>query len=159
MADEVTFCGSGRLRPNYTEAYSLTVSADDHVRLWLDQQLLIDQWDRTQDFSYAQVRNLMYKLVCATLQIEPSAPSHHTANSPPCPSPFDPMSSCVQVNLTARRFHHLVLEYREMRESAHCRLWWSSPSTPFQVSRDFTLQSIARRLLCYPYYPSAASPI
>lgn len=53
----------------------------------------------------------------------------------------------MQVNLTARRFHHLVLEYREMRESAHCRLWWSSPSTPFQVSRDFTPPSAVHRLL------------
>lgn len=65
MADRLSCGGPGRLRPNYTEAYSLTVSADDHVRLWLDQQLLIDQWDRTQDFSNAQVRNLMDRVVCA----------------------------------------------------------------------------------------------
>lgn len=82
------FC---RLLANHTEEYVFQISYDDHVRLWVDHTLLIDQWDRGEGLSHARV------------------------------------------NLTAGNYHHLVVEYREMREHARVQLWWSSPHTPLQV--------------------------
>lgn len=46
---------SARLRANYSETHTFTVSADDHVRLWLDHRLIIDQWDRRTAFSHGKV--------------------------------------------------------------------------------------------------------
>ena len=85
---------SVRLRPNFTEQYTFRVDYDDNVRLWLDHALLIDQWDRSENTSYARA------------------------------------------NLTSTKYHHLVLEYRELRQGALMQLWWSSPHTKLQVRVD-----------------------
>lgn len=39
---------TGLIEPKYTEQYTLTLDADDGVRLWINDKLLIDHWVRDQ---------------------------------------------------------------------------------------------------------------
>jgi hypothetical protein len=43
-ADTFSIRWSGRIRPRYTESYTLSTITDDGVRLWVNGQLVIDQW-------------------------------------------------------------------------------------------------------------------
>jgi hypothetical protein len=52
--------------------------------------------------------------------------------------------SHARVNLTAGYFHHIVLEYRELREQARVQLWWRSARTPLQVCFVLGLQMRSR---------------
>ena len=44
-ADNFHVCWSGYLRADYSEWYTFTALADDGVRLWIGDQLVIDNWD------------------------------------------------------------------------------------------------------------------
>lgn len=44
-SDYISVRWSGRLKPKSTEDVTFYVTADDHARLWIDDLLLIDQWD------------------------------------------------------------------------------------------------------------------
>src|SRR6185436_19422079 len=44
-ADTFSARWTGRIQPRYTETYTFTTTSDDGVRLWVNGQLLIDQWN------------------------------------------------------------------------------------------------------------------
>ncbi len=43
---------SGRIEPRFTETYTFTVRTDDGVRLWVNNQLVIDRWQLQSATSY-----------------------------------------------------------------------------------------------------------
>ncbi len=43
-ADSFSARWTARLRPDFTETYEFTTESDDGVRLWIDGELVIDQW-------------------------------------------------------------------------------------------------------------------
>ncbi|WP_165020697.1 alpha-L-fucosidase [Dysgonomonas sp. ZJ279] len=50
--DNFTGEWTGYIAPNYSEEYTFTAKADDGVRVWIDNKLIIDQWkkqDQTSD--------------------------------------------------------------------------------------------------------------
>ncbi|MFW6352967.1 MAG: PA14 domain-containing protein, partial [Verrucomicrobiota bacterium] len=44
---------TGQLLPAYSETYTFTTNSDDGVRLWVDDQLLIDRWQPQGERAYA----------------------------------------------------------------------------------------------------------
>ncbi len=50
---------SGRIRPRYSEIYNLTSETDDGVRLWVNGQLLINQWVDQGPTRHAAMVNLV----------------------------------------------------------------------------------------------------
>jgi hypothetical protein len=44
-ADFVSIQWFGKIRPEYTEMYTFIVNADDGVRMYIDDELVIDRWD------------------------------------------------------------------------------------------------------------------
>ena len=43
-ADTFSVCWQGEVEPQYTETYTFYVYTDDGVKLWVDGQLLINDW-------------------------------------------------------------------------------------------------------------------
>src|SRR5688572_7252691 len=37
---------TGKIKPSYSETYTFTTQADDGVRLWINHQLIIDDWNK-----------------------------------------------------------------------------------------------------------------
>ena len=91
--DYVTIRWSGVLKAEQTAEYYFKVEADDHARLWLDGELILDHWHE------------MYA------KLEPSR----------------------KISLVADQLYELVLEYRDVRGEAHCRLLWGTSSPPTEV--------------------------
>jgi PA14 domain/Bacterial Ig domain len=50
---------SGRIRPRYTETYNFATVTDDGVRLWVNGQLLIDQWVDQSSIRHAAMLSLV----------------------------------------------------------------------------------------------------
>jgi hypothetical protein len=45
-ADQFSVRWTGQLAPLYSEAYTFSAEADDRIRVWINDQLLIDRWDQ-----------------------------------------------------------------------------------------------------------------
>jgi len=45
--DHFSVTWTGYLQPRFTEAYTFDAEADDGIRVWLDDRLVLDQWDET----------------------------------------------------------------------------------------------------------------
>jgi len=43
-ADTFSARWSGQVQPQYSQAYTFSVTADDGVRLWVNDQMLVDRW-------------------------------------------------------------------------------------------------------------------
>ena len=46
---------TGLLQPSFTELYRLIVTSDDGVRLWVDGELRIDEWDARSSINFCFV--------------------------------------------------------------------------------------------------------
>eukprot|EP00474_Spongospora_subterranea_P005088 CRZ05546.1 hypothetical protein [Spongospora subterranea] len=53
--DYVSVRWEGKLKPAYSQTYTIYVTADDGVRLWLDRRLIIDNWSTCCNESWANV--------------------------------------------------------------------------------------------------------
>jgi hypothetical protein len=91
--DFVSVYWEGHIKPDVSGVYVIDVEFDDNARLYVDEVLLIDSWDR--------------------------APGR---------------SSCT-VSLNSDVYHSVVLQYREIRGTAHCKLSWSSPPSSLNLAR------------------------
>ena len=47
--DDFQVTWTGYIKPEHTDNYKFTSKADDGMKLWIDEQLVIDQWEETQN--------------------------------------------------------------------------------------------------------------
>ncbi len=45
--DSFTVRWTGHLMPDHTDSYTIRIESDDAIRLWIDDNLLVDNWDNT----------------------------------------------------------------------------------------------------------------
>ncbi len=57
-ANDFTVCWTGWVIPDYTENYTFYTRTDDGVRLWVDNELLVDQWKAQSSTTYTAVKDL-----------------------------------------------------------------------------------------------------
>ena len=50
-ADNFSVRWTGQIAPLYSEAYTFSADADDRIRVWINDQLLIDRWDKPTDLT------------------------------------------------------------------------------------------------------------
>jgi hypothetical protein len=118
-----------------SDRYTFYALADDHVRLWIDRQLLVDTWDcvnPNQDSGTSGIdggstnNGHLGHPPLRVLEGDPTAPDAQNS-----------IGVCDEhqavVGLEKGKLHDIRVEYRELRGSASMRLMWSSPSTPRRV--------------------------
>ena len=54
-ADHFSVCWTGGVTPDYSEPYTFSVRTDDGVRLWVNNELLVDQWNDHGSTTYSGV--------------------------------------------------------------------------------------------------------
>lgn len=52
---------TGRLRADYSEAYTFNIESADGVRLWIDDRLVFDTWDEAQSFTESKVSEVNWR--------------------------------------------------------------------------------------------------
>ncbi len=67
--DSFTVRWQGFIMPDHTDTYTLRLESDDGARLWIDDELLIDNWEGT-DFSEASVSVAMQAYFFHKIQVE-----------------------------------------------------------------------------------------
>lgn len=85
-SDYVSIRWYGAVMPTTTDNYYFYVNADDHSRLWINGDLLLDHWHELKS------------------NLEPSR----------------------SISLVANKLYEIILEYREVRGSAFCKLMWTT---------------------------------
>ena len=85
-SDYVSIRWYGAVKPDTTDTYYFAVNADDHSRLWINGDLLVDHWHELDS------------------NLEPSR----------------------SISLVANQLYEIIVEYREIRGEAFCKLMWST---------------------------------
>jgi hypothetical protein len=146
---------SGQVQAKYSQAYTFTVKADDGVRLWVNGQLLIDQWnplpllngdvngDGSVDFfDLSQLLATKYNTGAAATYGEGDVNGDGVVD-------FFDLSELLASNwgatrqpasyssgaiaLQAGQKYDITLEYFDQAGPASAQLMWSSASTPLAV--------------------------
>jgi hypothetical protein len=159
---------SGQVQAKYSQTYTFTVKADDGVRLWVNGQLLIDQWNPVPlfngDLNGDGSLNFFDLSVLLSSKYNTGAPATYAEgdiNGDGKVNFFDlsallaanygatvqPASSSGTIALQAGQKYDITLEYFDQTGPASAQLQWSSPSTPLAVIPQSQL-----------YAPTAASP-
>ena len=102
--DDFTARWTGRITPAFSEEYTFEADADDFMRVWVGDRLVVDQWDpeaASQD-----------------------TPAQGVAASQPGPGP---------ISLSAGRSYPIRVEYLEREVNAWARLYWSSASQSREI--------------------------
>jgi alpha-L-fucosidase len=88
----------GYIQPNYSENYTFEALADDGVRVWVDNKLIINNWKKVE----ADEGNVM---------------GANTA-----------VSNTGTIKLSANKRHTIKVDYYEEKQNAHLQLFWKSKS-------------------------------
>lgn len=98
-AHEFSVCWSGELEAQFSEPYTLYMLADDGARVWLNEQLIIDDWVchpaksvREQSASVNLVAGQRYLLRVAYFRNHGFAQAHLSWSSPSTPKQIVPQS-------------------------------------------------------------------
>jgi hypothetical protein len=125
---------TGLVQPSYTELYKLIVTSDDGVRLWVDGDLCINEWDAGSSINFCFV-DLMSGPCKHWLMM-----FHRRAGTPCVCACHSGVSSvckvtrtCVCVLFIAGRYHDFVLEYHDTVDDAWLKLEWESISQEKEV--------------------------
>jgi hypothetical protein len=153
-ADHFSVRWTGQVQPRFSEDYTFTVNADDGVRLWVNGQLLIDQWNslpelygdinhdgRVDFFDLTQILATKYNTGQAASYEEGDINGDGVVDFFDITELFSanwqvsqaPRTSAATVTLQAGQRYDITLEYHEQTGLASAQLQWSSPSTPLAV--------------------------
>ena len=105
--DEFTALWTGFLQAPHSEMYTLEAEADDGVRVWIDGNLVVDQWEDTgagSDSGVAEVQGAQ-----------------------------EVLGPDGTVLLEAGKQYPIRVQYHEEDVEASVRLYWSSPSLPKEI--------------------------
>ena len=94
----------GYLSPEFSGEYHFEVQADDAVRLWIDDKLVIDNWKEAPSFSSGFAMGNTADII-------------HNGN----------------IELNSNEMHKIKVAYFEKTQNASIRLFWSSPKQEKQI--------------------------
>ncbi|MBN1479993.1 hypothetical protein EH223_18855 [candidate division KSB1 bacterium] len=112
--DEFTATWTGYIEPRYSETYIFEADADDGMRLWIDNQLLLEKWINTHNAAQGNVQ-------------ETDGPS----------------ATEGKIMLQAGRKYAIRVDYFETIQNASIRLTWSSPSQEKEIIPSTQLYTTA----------------
>lgn len=112
--DQFTATWTGTLTPRHSEVYTFEAEADDGIRVWVDEQLVVDQWEGEGSGTAGDV-----------MESEMGASANGTAR------------------LEAGQKVPLRVEYREDDLNASARLFWQSPSQAREIVPQAVLSTQA----------------
>lgn len=102
--DHFTATWTGYIQPRFTDDYLFEAQADDGIRLWIDNKLVVNKWD-------ADVTGTQSNVMEAGKSI---AKEGH-------------------IMLEAGKKYEIKVEYFETQQNAHAYLWWSSASQAKEI--------------------------
>ena len=162
--------------PEFSESYTFHLTADDGVRLWVDDQLLIDRWsaanqiagdanhDDTVNLADFNALALNFGAQGATWEqgdfsgdgtvnlIDFNLLAANFGHAAPPPAP---VTDTATIALTAGQWTDIKLEYFDRSGPASVNLKWSSASRPLQViSRDRLSNAVQPNTFTNPVVPS-----
>ncbi len=105
--DEFTAVWTGFIAPEFSEEYQFEVQADDGIRVWVNDQLLINNWKNAPEGANGFVMG-------------------NTAAA----------SEKGKIRLSAGQRYKLRVEYFERKQNASARLFWSSTHLDKQIVRS-----------------------
>lgn len=108
--DEFTAIWTGFIAPEFSEEYQFEVQADDGIRVWVNDQLIINNWKNAPEGANGFVMG-------------------NTANA----------SQTGKIRLNGGQRYKLRVEYFERKQNASARLFWSSGSLEKQIVRSSRL--------------------
>jgi hypothetical protein len=156
-ADGFSARWTGRVKAQYSENYTFTFKADDGVRLWVNGQLLIDQWNALPpllgDVNVdGSVDAADISLITGSGHYNDGTPGHTTGDGDVNGDGFvdfddilailgagaygvrqQPATYSASIALQAGQKCDVHLEYFDHTGFASAELDWSSPTTPLQV--------------------------
>lgn len=95
--DDFTASWSGFIQPNFSEEYQFEAEADDGIRVWIENQLIIDKWQNMDAAAEGNLNNLEAR-----------------------------NKEKGTIVLNAGRRYALRVEYFETKQNASVQLFWSS---------------------------------
>ena len=110
--DNFTAQWTGFIKPNFSEEYLFEAVADDGMRLWVDNKLIINKWKKVE---IASEGNVMSK------EIQPGKEG--------------------RITLKANKKYTIKIEYFEEKQNASIHLSWSSKSQQKQIIPQSNLYS------------------
>jgi hypothetical protein len=153
-ADYFSARWTGQVQAKFSEDYIFSVNADDGVRLWVNGNLVIDQWSALPDL-YGDINHdgrvdffdLSQLLATSYNTGQPATYEQGDINGDGVVDFFDitelfsgnwqvsrqPRTSTATLTLQAGQKYDITLEYFEQTGLASAQLQWSSPSTPLAV--------------------------
>lgn len=112
--DDFTAIWTGFIQPEFSEAYQFEVQADDGIRVWIDEQLVLSKWEG------------------APAGAEGFVMENDNQNK-----------EQGSIQLKAGERYAIKVEYFEKQQNASARLFWSSKSTEKQIVRSSRLYPAA----------------
>ena len=104
IEDNFTATWTGFIQPEYSEEYFFEAEADDGMRLWIDDKLVIDKWEKAEETADG---NVMMNNVKTKEE--------------------------GKINLKAGKKYTIKIDYFENKQNASIRLFWSSTSQEKQI--------------------------
>jgi alpha-L-fucosidase len=104
LEDDFTATWSGFIQPQFTEEYAIEAEADDGIRVWIDNQLLVNKWAQVDKGTQSNV-----------MEAGKSG------------------TSSGLIRLVAGQKYPIKVEYFETKQNAYASLKWSSASQKKQV--------------------------
>src|SRR4029077_3542105 len=94
---EFSVCWCGEVQAQFSEPYTFYIKSDDGARVWLNEQLIIDQWrtrkeDETASAPVSLVRGQKYLLRIEYFQNQQRADVHFSWSSPSTAEQIVPQS-------------------------------------------------------------------
>jgi hypothetical protein len=153
-ADHFSARWTGQVQAKFSEDYTFIVNADDGVRLWVNGNLVIDQWSALPDlygdinhdgrvdfFDLSQILATKYNTGQAATYEEGDINGDGVVDffditelfSANWQTSQQPRTSTATVTLQAGQKYDITLEYFQQTGLASAQLQWSSPSTPLQI--------------------------
>ncbi|WP_208505747.1 alpha-L-fucosidase [Roseivirga sp. E12] len=112
--DDFTAIWTGFIAPEFSETYQFEVQADDGIRVWINDQLIINSWKNAPEGANGFVMG--------------SNTTSSVTNS---------------IELKAGERYQIRVEYFEGKQNASARLFWSSASLEKQIVRSSRLYTTA----------------
>ncbi len=112
--DDFTAIWTGFIAPEYSENYQFEAQADDGIRVWINDQLIINNWKNAPEGANGFVMG-----------------SRNTS------------SVTKAIELKAGQRYRIRVEYFEGKQNASARLFWSSTSLEKQIVRSSRLYTTA----------------
>ena len=112
--DNFTATWTGFIQPEFSEEYQFEVQADDGIRVWIDNQLVLSKWEG------------------APAGAEGFVMGNNNQNKE---------QGSIQLNAGKR--YAIKVEYFENQQNASARLFWSSKNTEKQIVRSSKLYTSA----------------